>query len=207
MTSTSEKTGEKIDEEPDVVCKIAKKKPLPELIKYSGYLFGGISVAILITSFFTYYLFGLNDDNLHMLVGLGCSVLATYYKLRIKYDPRYKPSCNCFTEDTVPKKHPDSMMYDVLNVIDHKYGSMLFNVPNSVWGILFYMFLLVVYNYNISMIWFNSMEILWYLTVVSCIGGTYLWYLMIFRIKSVCVLCMTVHSANFLTLVSLYLRM
>ena len=92
------------------------------------------------------------------------------------------------------------MFIDVLNVLDHKYGSMVFNVPNSVWGIFYYLFMFYIHNNDFpeGELIFNN------LNLISCIGGMYLWYLMIFKIKSVCALCMTVHASNFLTFASIF---
>ena len=203
--------NQEIDQEEEIVCTVAKKQSTSDLITYSAQLFLLISSFIWLISATLSGIFEVDSHNINMLVGLTCSILATYYKVRMSINPNFKPPCNsCFPKGKeIPQTRPGEKMYlDVLNVLDHKYGSMFFGIPNSVFGIFYYMFMMYIHRYNVIFPFCSyccdSMLIYKTLTFLSVMGGMYLWYLMVYKIRTVCSLCMTVHSANFLTLVYLF---
>lgn len=198
-------------------CNLSTKKSTSELIRESVYEFGSLFVSINSLAFVLNYFFEFHPLNVYYLVGLLCAIVATYYKLRIALNPEFKTNCNCFSENP---SAADVAFSNVIKVLDHKKGSLLFNIPNSVFGIIFYIFMMLLVNtpiqyekYVVTYIddhyhdyshMFLPVEVMKALTIISCTGGLYLWYTMVYEIKSICILCMTVHATNFATLFYLF---
>lgn len=136
---------------------------------------------------------------IYFLIGVAVSIQATYYKFRVWLDSSYKPDCDCAQpEKFIPSKQ--DMMDGVFTVLGHKKSALLFNIPNTVFGILFYL-LMIFINYTQCYL-YSPITLL--LTLISCSGSIYLWYTMIAEVGSVCVLCSTIHAINFLTLLTLF---
>lgn len=182
-------------------CKLPTRRSTVSLIKESAYEFFGIAFLASVMAFVLNYLFGLDQLILYNLIGLMCSLQTTYYKYKIALDPSYVSSCNC------AQSFSEKKMAEVLKVVSHKKGSMLFNVPNSVFGIVFYSGLILLNTICKNMYFINTL--VYPLTVlgivVSCMGSVYLWQVMVFEIKSICILCMTIHATNFLALMYLFM--
>ena len=138
--------------------------------------------------------FGLPAIYSYCAVGAYCAIQATYFKWRMSVDPSYKPDCNCASDDS------GQLLNGVLTVLEHKKGTLLFNVPNSVFGILYYLFMIVLFAVNIS----YGIEFISLLNIISVVGSTYLWFVMVTEVKSICILCTTIHVVNFLTAVWLF---
>lgn len=169
------------------VCQRVKKQTTSELITTSLSEFVVINIIIYFIASFTSKYFHFDPLYIYSVIGLSVSLLTTYYKYKIWRDPSYKSSCNCITTTQ------DRVMNGVLNVLDHKKSKLLFNIPNSVYGIMFYSFMIgLIYMDPVK--YFLIIKLM-YLT--GCIGGLYLWYTMVFEIGHICILCMTIHSANF----------
>jgi len=134
---------------------------------------------------------------LHYMIGLLGSCQATYYKYRVWADPEYKSKyCDCAGSNS----YQESTMKGILTVLDHKKGSMIFNIPNSCFGILYYMFMFGITVMMLTDIWIVYLFVN-AVTVVSFIGSIFLWYTMIKDVRSICVICMTIHSVNFLSFI------
>lgn len=185
----------------DSSCKLPKKRPITSLIAESLKEFLKITFFFGFINFILYELFSLDSVFLTTLVSFFVSVIATYYKYRLWKNPDYKSQyCNCVKSDKSPVK--ESAMNGILTVLDHKKGSLLLNIPNSLFGILFYGFIFsahyykytdyIVVNYLINLLF-----------IVSFFGSLYLWKTMIIEINRICILCMTIHSMNFLNVVRL----
>lgn len=177
-----------MDDTDKTVCKIRRKRSVGELFFKSLKFFTIIIVSLLsITAMIKYFL-GINPLYTLFLVGMLCSLIATYYKIMITLDPNFKPACDCydnqsFTEET---------MNGILNLLEHKRSTMLFNIPNSVYGIVFYGFMIVA-------LYRDWCLVIKYLNIFSIIGSCGLWYIMITEVKNICALCTTIHAVNFLT--------
>lgn len=168
-------------------CIIKKRKTLQELMITSIQEFLLISFIIYTISYILYK-FNINPYYFYALIGLFTSIYATYIKWKIKTDPNYMSLCNCAHEGNM-----QDIEADVIKVLMHKKGSILFDTPNSTLGICYYLFYIIMLSCNMNFI-LNLMAI------SSCIGGLYLWYIMVTEIRSVCILCMTIHSVNALCL-------
>lgn len=197
--NTSGATTGGTDQDAPMTCKLAKKQTTSELITESVREFVTISTGVAVLAMVLAF-FGLEKLYIYYAIGLYCSSLATYYKYKVWVDPSFKPkNCNCVDTNS----YSQSAMKGILTVLDHKKGSMLFNIPNSVFGILFYSFLILVHLFGM-----NQMFLIYYMirlgSLVSCVGGVFLWYTMVYEVRSICILCMTIHSVNFLTFVRLF---
>lgn len=176
-------------------CKIKKRPNNLELFLKSFKFFMWISMIIFPLVFFGKNFLNFNPLYPLFVIGLGCSVTATYYKIRMFMDPTYKPNCNCadqsFTEEAIN---------GVLTVLEHRRATILFNIPNSVYGIFFYTFMMMITGWNMD---FLDLMVKLFCSV-SVLGSCWLWYIMITEVKNICILCTTIHSINFLTFYFLF---
>lgn len=172
-------------------CKIKKSSSATAvelLLQSLKYFFGGGILLNLIVMVCANIVTQSDTININMsfmfFLGFVTSAYTTYIKYKLVHNPALVSSCNCDGVDN------NEIMRSILKVISHKKGSILFNVPNSVFGMIFYsvLFFANYYQYY-SMITVLSL-------VLSVVGSVYLWYVMIFEIKSICLLCMTIHIVN-----------
>jgi uncharacterized membrane protein len=186
-----------MNNEEKTICKLRKKQSISELFIKSLKFFLLINIGVLTTSYLSEFVLGINKFYIYCLIGLYCSAQATYYKFRMFIDPKYKPDCNCYEGDV---SFTDDAMNGILTVLEHKKGTLLFNIPNSVFGILFYLSMIVMMGMN-SYYCFLIIKIL---NVTSCIGSIFLWYTMVTEVKSICILCTTIHCINFLSFLNIF---
>jgi len=227
------------------VCKFRKRKTTFELFYSSLKFFSLAGIIILFVTLIVKHVFGSNPVYLLFLVGVVCSSVATYYKIRMLLNPNYKPNCDCydnqslieetaisnlhsksetcvipikkriaiFKEETatsnlrsesetpvIPIKKriaifSDETMNGVLSVLDHKRATLLFGMPNSVYGIFFYTFMIFMLGWNTI----YSDLIIRVLNIISMFGSCWLWYIMVTEVRSICALCTTIHCINFLS--------
>lgn len=183
----------------DKVCLMKQQETTLSLFLKSLKFFTFVFVVGGLMSLLMETITGINRIYLYFVMGLSVSMLATYYKFRVWYDPSYKPDCDCANPEPaslIPTK--EDMMDGIFNVLSHKKSAMFLNIPNTVFGILFYSFMIVINAYQLSYVY----PITYFFTVVSCTGSLYLWYTMICEIGSVCVICSSIHAISFLTLFS-----
>jgi uncharacterized membrane protein len=110
-------------------------------------------------------------------------------------NPNYHPSCDCGEETTLD---------GVFTVLKHKKSAIFMGVPNTVMGMFFYTFMITINAYGGVFVGYSIVYLITLLsTLASCVGSLYLWYTMICEVKSVCVICSTIHAVSFLTLVAL----
>ncbi len=190
-------------------CQFRSMRKAPHLIVESGYEFVVIFIGLFFSSNILLRLFGLDNIVMFYVVGFSCSIYATYLKYKVETDPYFKSSCNCVRPGADVST---VMLSNVVSVLSHKKGSILFGIPNSALGILFYggLFLLRVGIIGVDSwfwIWpftmFSVNGLLLTACVVSCVLGLYLWYTMVYEIGTICILCMTIHATNFITLLYL----
>ena len=115
------------------VCKLRKKASVQELFMKSLKFFGLMNLVVFSTANILKYAFGVDQVLVLFMIGNYCAIQATYYKFRMAADPTYKPDCHCY-DDEGPS-FTDDAMNGILTVLEHKKGTLLFNVPNSVFGI------------------------------------------------------------------------
>lgn len=174
-------------------CKTIKRpKNLKSfLLKKSVKFFSLLFVAGLTASVLFEMITGYNRLYVYHLVGLLVASIATYYKIRLMINPDYKPYFDCGCD-------PDSIMGGIMVTLDHKKSALLFNVPNTIFGVGFYSLMIVLQFYGLN--WVSLV-----FNLASCTGSLYLWYTMINEVKAVCIICTTIHAVNFLTLMALAL--
>lgn len=189
-TPTEEVCMFRIPETPETPMKLFLKS-----LKFFTFVFVVVGLSSIVMEAVT----GINKIYLYFLVGLAVSLQATYYKFRIWMDPTYHTDCGCVQPEStsiIPSK--EDMTNGVFAVLGHKKSALLLGVPNTVFGILFYCFMILINAYHLP----YAYAITFFLTIISCIGSLYLWGTMIITISAVCVLCSTIHSISFLTLLS-----
>jgi len=184
------------------VCILRRQQSSTELFFKSLKFFSFFFVVGTIVGLLLQNVIGINRIYLYFVVGFMVSTLASYYKFRVWLNPDYKPDCDCTSESPSSQQESlipstDDMMNGVFTVLDHKKSALVFNIPNTVLGMMFYV-LMIWINYYLPLNMANSITLIF--TVISCIGSVYLWYTMITEVKSVCVLCSTIHAVSFLTL-------
>lgn len=181
------------------LCKFPNRSPNSEasLIVKSLKFFTITIVVVWTLSYIFESLFYVDKLYFTFLVGFLCSAQATYYKYKVWMDPNYRPiDCYC----TEQKSITQDIMMGILTVLDHKKGSLLFNIPNSVYGILFYSILIFMKLSD----QYGSLLITRILISFGSLGSLYLWYIMVFEVRSVCLLCATIYSVNFLIFINMF---
>lgn len=181
----------------EVVCMIKEPETPTDLFLKSMKFFTFVFVVAGLTSLLMEMFTGTNKIYLYFAIGLFVSMLASYFKLRIWMNPEYQPPCDCANPETfIPSK--EDMVNGVFTVLGHKKSALLFGIPNTVYGMFFYSFMILINACQIPYV--NLITFLF--TVVSCSGSVYLWYTMICEIGSVCAICSSIHAISFLTLFS-----
>ena len=174
------------DTQDEKVCMLRTRKSKISLL-YDGIMKFLIAVVLIhISSTIFQNLFGINKFSSFYFVGCFVSLLTTYYKFRIWINPNFKSDCGCEGGDT---------LHGILSVIDHKKGSILFGIPNSVFGILYYGFMLAMTYIAFS----ATNDLRKFASLFTVCGSLYLWFTMIFQVGFNCVLCITLHAVNYLT--------
>ena len=176
------------------VCLMRKPSSF-ELFLKSFKFFSMITFLTLALATILKFVFAMNPLYLLFSIGVFCSLLTSYYKIRMLIDPTFKPDCNCVGDQSFTEE----AMSGVLSVLDHKKAT-LFLIPNSIYGIFFYTFMLIMLFSNMN----YSDFIIKNLNIISVTGSCWLWYIMITEVKNICVLCTTIHSINFLSFYYLF---
>ncbi len=119
-------------------------------------------------------------------LGLVISAYAFMVEKRMERDSSYKPACDL--SDRVSCSKP----------IRSEYGK-LFGMNNALFGIIFYAGMMVL-------AWFDASTLLFYAALAACCVSLYLEYILFFKIRSLCIVCMTIYGVNALLLVLSYLH-
>ncbi len=111
-----------------------------------------------------------------VIFGLALSIYSSYVTSRIKRNINYRPFCDVNNRVSCTK------------VFNSLYGSH-FGIPNSWWGVIFYIFIFVLLT-------FGYLEILFFSAMVSVFFSLYLGYLMYSRIGKFCFICSLIYLIN-----------
>jgi len=128
------------------------------------------------------------------IIGILLSIYAYYIERKTRKNKHYHAVCDFNNTVSCTK------------AFSSKYGHT-FGVSNSIGGIFFYFLILIlvilsIYNiYNLSSIIINS---IFYLTIISMIGSTYLAYASYFKLKNFCMICNAIYIINILLVVFSY---
>jgi vitamin-K-epoxide reductase (warfarin-sensitive) len=113
-------------------------------------------------------------------IGFFLSLYAFYIKNKYKKDPNYIPLCNLNKNISCTKAFSSSY-------------SNIFYLPNSLYGILFYVLIFLLASLNL----FNY---IFPLSIISVLISLYLAYLLYFKVKSLCLICTSTYLINLLLL-------
>jgi len=120
------------------------------------------------------------------IVGLLLSIYSVYVKKKISKIKNYKALCDISKNVSCTK------------AFSSKYGSLV-SLPNSVYGIFFYLIIIFLANYGLF-------SFIFYLSLIATIGSIYLAYVSYFKLKNYCVVCGGVYVINFLIFIFSYLK-
>ncbi len=118
------------------------------------------------------------------LLGLCISLYSFWVDRKLLHDSTYKPACDI--SDKISCSKPFSTPY-----------SELLGISNTVVAIIFYtsMFWLAIAGYS---------TLLLLGAIGACALSLYLAYLLLFKVKSLCLICTALYIVNFLLLVASY---
>lgn len=170
-------------------CRIEKQSKKALFLKSSKFV-GLASLICYVIASFVEMTLGLQKMYLYFFVGLCVATYASYLKIMMNTDPNFSSSCGC---------NPDDLFGNVLKVLSHKKSALLFNIPNTFFGVMYYSSLITLNTLYPSQ--FVTL-VTFMMSIFSCVGSMYLWYVMVNEVRSVCVLCSTIHAVSLLTLAS-----
>ncbi|VBB19004.1 hypothetical protein YASMINEVIRUS_1536 [Yasminevirus sp. GU-2018] len=179
-------------------CARRKRESTASLFMKSLKFFSFVFVVAGVASVAMEHFLGCSRIYLYFLIGLYVSSLASYYKYRVWMDPSYRPDCDCAQPEPdtfIPTTQ--NMMDGVFTVLAHKKSALLLGIPNTVFGMVFYTGMILINYYKFPF----CHELTLLSTIVSCTGSVYLWYTMVNEVRSVCVICSSIHAISFLTLI------
>ena len=117
-------------------------------------------------------------------LGFCISLYGFIIEKQIKKNPQYKPACDI--SDTVSCSKP----------LLSKYGKLFF-VSNSLLGVLFYLSMIIL-------AWYEQGQLLFYGSLISVLVSIILAYILFFKIRSVCLLCLMIYVINVLMLLFVF---
>ena len=120
------------------------------------------------------------------VIGFVLSVYAFIVEKKKEKDSKYKALCDINDKISCTK------------VFSSKYGKMAI-LPNSFYGMIFY---LVVF----LLAFFGNINYIFYLSVISVIGSSYLAYVLYFKVKNFCLVCHGIYIVNILLLIFSWVR-
>ncbi len=112
------------------------------------------------------------------IIGFTLSAYAAYVERKSSKNSGYKAACDINDRISCSK------------AFTSKYGKTL-GISNAVGGIIFYPLIL-----TLSLL--NLMDFIFYLSMVSVIASIYLYYIMHFKVKTLCIVCVTIYIVNIL---------
>ncbi|KAK5640872.1 hypothetical protein RI129_009419 [Pyrocoelia pectoralis] len=137
------------------------------------------------------------------LFGLGLSFYSYIIELSVEMDENYVASCD-FSEHMSCTKAFKSEYGKGFGILGRLLGNdSVFNLPNSLYGILFYSFLATV---GFSDSTFTTTIALG-ATVLSNCASVYFASILIFILKDLCVVCVTIYVINFINLILVYIKL
>lgn len=156
---------------------LADRLPIlvPEFVK----MILGSLLAFWIIGTLMAYIFHVNPLYTLSVIGLAYSVQATYYKHRLSVDPNYKiPTCRCAGRRN-----------DNTEIILQSKESAILGIPNSVLGAVLYSTLLLF-------VYLKHADAAMLVAIVAVLMSAYLSYVMVVRIRNLCVNCINVAALN-----------
>lgn len=118
------------------------------------------------------------------IVGIILSIYLYFVEIRLKKNHAYKPYCNISDKIscTAPIKSP--------------YGALLFGIPNSIVGMIFYVAvigLIIAHQYPLALL----------LVIAANAMTPILAYILYAKIRALCLVCLLIYVVNALLLICL----
>ena|SRR3989344_5812375 len=118
------------------------------------------------------------------VIGFIISLYAVYVEKKSK-QKNYKPLCDINDKISCTK------------ALNSHYGK-LFKIKNSIFGIIFYLVVIIL-----ALI--NQIQIIFYLSIIAVLGSIYLAYISYFKLETLCIVCNLIYLINVLLLILSYL--
>ncbi|KAF4073031.1 hypothetical protein AMELA_G00254160, partial [Ameiurus melas] len=137
------------------------------------------------------------------LLGILLSVYAFHVEREKSRDANYRAMCDLSNSISCSKVF-GSRWGRGFGLFGSIFGNnSAINQPNSVYGLLFYVFQLLL-GMTVSAM---AALILMTTSIVSVMGSVYLAYILYFVLKDFCIICITTYALNFILLVLNYKRL
>lgn len=137
--------------------------------------------------------------------GLGLSSYAYFVEYQLEHEPGYKAMCD------IDESHSCSSVFNStygrgFGIVGKLMGNQNhpLNVPNSLYGIVFYSVLGMLFLLGSNSRFLVSFQ--FYMLILANCMSIYLGYLLYAVLKTICVVCISTYSVNFLLLLTLYCR-
>ena len=117
-------------------------------------------------------------------VGFLVSLYAIYVRKQHAAMKKYKALCDV------------NYTISCSDVLTNKYGKLLW-FSNATLGSVYYPVLFLL-------LWFGQVTAVYYLAITAALGSLYLLYLMLFRLKKLCLVCTSIYVINFVVLYLIY---
>lgn len=130
-------------------------------------------------------------------LGVGASYYAFFVENAVEHNEKYQAMCDISEEVSCTKVFATKYARGFGVVGKYLGEKHILNQPNSVYGMIFYVTLALFSLINLSFI--VNIQLL--LTLASNGLSIYLGYLLLYVIKSICVVCVATYLINFLLLV------
>lgn len=129
------------------------------------------------------------------LIGISLSLYAFYVETRKSHDPTYQAACDLGTRMSCSR------------VLTSRWGrgfgllptDSIFNLPDSLFGLMYYCFSLVLNRSNRSE---RIARLRVILSILTNLGSVYLSYILYFILQDICFVCCGMYVVNFLLLIS-----
>jgi len=131
------------------------------------------------------------------LTGIGLSAYALYTEIKMEQEEDFVPFCDISEEISCSTVFSSQYARGFGLIGDYLGEDHLLNQPNPVYGIAFFSLMTFLSLFNRKFI--ATLQIL--LSLASVAMSCYLGYLLVFVIKSICVICVATYGVNFLLLV------
>uniref|UniRef100_A0AAY5KCL8 vitamin-K-epoxide reductase (warfarin-sensitive) n=1 Tax=Esox lucius TaxID=8010 RepID=A0AAY5KCL8_ESOLU len=138
------------------------------------------------------------------VLGILLSVYAFHVETEKSRDSNYRALCDISNSISCSKFSPAVCQCHRFGLLGSIFGNdSAMNQPNSVYGILFYVFQLLL-GITVSAM---AALILMTTSILSVMGSLYLGYILYFVLKDFCILCVTTYALNFILLMLNYKRL
>jgi len=113
-------------------------------------------------------------------IGFCISFYAYFVETKIKKEPEYKPACDI--NDRISCSKP----------ILSEYGN-IFYFSNGLMGMIYYLIVA-------ALAFFDASQLVLIAAIGGCLASAVLAYILYFKIKSLCIVCMSLYIVNILIL-------